>query len=194
MTEDWRDCDRRRRAKPLVRLLRTKSYFHENISEFRFSEKLRKRVGEVAWEYVPQARELVVTDVGEGLVVDLIRNHDGSIVITLAEYLARNGMTPECREAIDRMWAGLEEHRIFVQGRPDNLVVQEKEDGSCQCYAIDGFGLPYLIPLAQWFRPFTRKRFRRCISKHEKAVARILEQREKGEEVWTKGFRLDQEG
>lgn len=192
MTSDWRTTGRRAKASWLDRVCRPKWYFHDNLFEYRFLKGEEKRVGEAAWEFLPRAYEILETDVGESesLVVDLITDTDGEVSVTLVEYLWENGMTDECREALRAMWRGVEENRIFVQGRPDNLVVQKRSDGTCRCYAIDGFGFAQLIPLLRWSSGVAAKRFRKRKEKLRRSIDRILQQREDNSAAPDKGFLL----
>jgi len=115
------------------------------------------------------------------MITDLITDHNGSISITLAEYIWRHGLTENCQNAIEDFWKGLQKNRIFVQGRPDNVVVHQKADGTCQLYAIDGFGFPQLIPVAKWIPSLRAKRFRKLMRKQEKSIQIVLKNRDSGE-------------
>ena len=190
MIEDWRECDRRKRAGFLSRTFRTKWYFHESYAELRFSNDLRKRLGEKAWGYVAQSHEMVETDLGEALEVDLVRDADGGISQSLKGYLVAYGMTAECEAAIEHFWEGGERYGIFVQGRPDNVSVRMREDGSCELVAIDGFGLPQLVPLARWSKSARRRFFKKRRRKQDGAIRSLLALREAGAEVDPKGLTL----
>ncbi len=187
MIEDWREAGRRKRAHWLVRLCRPKWYFHENLSEFRFYHRIEKRVGEAAREFMPKCYELVMTDHGEGMVVDLICDHDGKVSQTLAGYLFRHGLTRECEEALDYFWAGLEKYRIFSRGRPDNVVVRQKAEGGIALVAIDGFGLSQLIPIAGWIPSRAKARLERWRDKQKRAIAKAIELRRSGRRLTDKG-------
>jgi len=98
MMDNWRTTARRMKAPWIVRKLRPKWYFHDNLYEFRFLRREEKRLREVAGEFIPRAYEILETDVG-----------DGSVSMTLSEYLWRNGMTDMCvltrgGVAIDPRW------------------------------------------------------------------------------------------
>jgi len=188
MTEDWRTTARRMKAPWIVQKLRPKWYFHDNLYEFRFLTGEEKRLGEVAWEFLPRAYEILETDVGEGLIVGLVQDEDGAISMTLTEYLWKNGMTDECKLALKKMWEGVERYGIFVQGRPDNLVVEQKGDGSCRCVAIDGFGFPQLIPLSKWWKKEARRKLNRRREKQGRSIKRLLDKRKEGGEISEKGF------
>jgi hypothetical protein len=97
-------------------------------------------------------------------------------------------LTEECEDGLSRFWEGLERYRIFTRGRPDNVVVQKRADGSCHLYAIDEFGLPQLIPVAQWVQSQTGKRLRKWRRSQEKAIAEALKLRESGQRLTEKGM------
>lgn len=177
MTEDWRVCLRRQRAGWLARTFRPKRYFHENLTEHHFSNQLRRKVGDQAWDFVAQSYGFVETDQGEALEVELIQHADGSPASTLEDHLLETGMSEECQKAIEKFWEGIITHGIFVQGRPDNVAIRRMSAGSYEIVAIDGFGLPQLIPLARWFR-FARQRFlRKRRVKQKRAIDKILKKR-----------------
>ena len=79
---------------------------------------------------------------------------------------------------------------IFVQGRPDNLVVEQRGDGSCRCVAIDGFGFPQLIPLSRWWKREARRKLNRRKEKQRRSIEEILNKRKDGEKVSEKRFLL----
>jgi hypothetical protein len=189
MTEDWTENKRWAKVPWYLRLFRSKSHFHENLHELRFSEKLRKRIGNQDWDHVPQSHELVETDLGEALTVDLIRNHDNTIAITLAEYLWHNGLTPQSRKAIDEMWEDFQKNLIFTTGRPDNVAISIKADGSCQCYAIDALGLHSIIPFVMLIPAKARQKFRKLRAKQELRIQELLEKRERESPEQQKGFK-----
>ena len=190
MMDNWRTTARRMKAPWIVRKLRPKWYFHDNLYEFRFLRREEKRLREVAGEFIPRAYEILETDVGEGLIVDLIKDEDGSVSMTLSEYLWQNGMTDTCEAALEKMWEGLVRYGIFVQGRPDNLVVEQRGDGSCRCVAIDGFGFPQLIPLSRWWKREARRKLNRRKEKQRRSIEEILDKRKDGEKVSEKRFLL----
>lgn len=190
MMDNWRTTARRMKAPWIVRKLRPKWYFHDNLYEFRFLRREEQRLREVAGEFIPRAYEILETDVGEGLIVDLIKDEDGSVSMTLSEYLWQNGMTDTCEAALEKMWEGLVRYGIFVQGRPDNLVVEQRGDGSCRCVAIDGFGFPQLIPLSRWWKREARRKLSRRKEKQRRSIEEILNKRKDGEKVSEKRFLL----
>lgn len=190
MIEDWRVSKRRKRASLLSRTFRPKRYFQENLGEMHFSEIERKRIGEKAGEFFAQSYGFVETDMGHALEADLIMDHDGKISLSLESYLLKYGMTPECDEAIERFWDGIVRYGVFLQGRPDNVMIRRLADGSCHILGVDGFGLPQLVPMARWFS-YARQRFlRKRRMKQDGMIKKILEAREAGEDPGDKGRAL----
>lgn len=190
MTEHWTRNKRWTKIPKWLRPFRSKWRFHENLTEMRFTNLLWKRIGDSCWDFIPRSHELVETDIGEGLTVDLVRNHDGTIALSLAEYIWRNGLTDECRKAIDGMWENFRRHRIFASGRPDNVAVSVAADGSCKCYAIDALGLPSFIPLAMYIPAKARKRFEKLMASQNARIEALLEKRESESAEEQKGFLL----
>jgi hypothetical protein len=188
MTEHWTENKNWVKVPWYLRPFRSKAHFHENLNELRFSTKLQKRIGSIGWDYVPQSHGLVETDLGEGLMVDLIRNHDDTIALTLAQYLWRNGRTPQCQKALDEMWEGFQKNHIFSTGRPDNIAISINADGSCQCYAIDNLGLHSLIPFVMRIPAQARRKFKKLRAKQEARIRTLLEKRELESADKQKGF------
>ena len=178
MIQDWRVAQRRLRAHWFVRMCRPKWYFHENLTEYRYAKKAERRLGEKAWSLIPKIHGLVDSDLGEGMVVDLVRDHDGRISLTLEDYLRAHGLTEECQDAIDEMWVEFKRHKLFVQGRPSNLVLSLREDGTYHTIPIDGFAFPQLIPVARWIPAVAGKKYRKAMSRQKMKIERILSQRE----------------
>jgi len=118
MTEDWRQCDRRKRANVIARLERPRWHFHENESELHFSTGLGKRVGSAAWNFVARAHGIMETGLGPALEVDLITDHDDGISLTLKEHVWRHGLTPECKKALEEFWQRLDEHSCLWRPAP----------------------------------------------------------------------------
>lgn len=181
MAEAWKDSPRWERANLLGKVFRSRAYFDENEAEFQFSKKMARRAGKVGAEFVACAHGYVESDLGTVLEVDLITNADGEIAVTLKEYVWRHGMTPSCEAALEVFWAGLEEHWILVQARPDNLAVKVKKDGSLQIYAIDGYSFGPFINVSQWVRKEHTRKLAKLRRNQNGEFKKILEQRESGD-------------
>lgn len=190
MKEDWRECDRWKRANILSKIFRPRRYYHENEGELHFSTELAERVGSAAWDFVAQAHGQVETDLGTALEVDLVLDHDQKISLSLKEYVWRNGYTIECENALDDFWTLLNQNWVFVEARPDNLSVRQDLDGGCQIFAIDGYAYGQFIPLSKWFKKERIRVLQKRRRKQRAVIDEILKQRESGEISSPQGFQL----
>lgn len=193
MTEDWRESPRYQRAKLIGKVFRPNSYFHESDGELKFSRVTGRKVGDAAWGFMAHAHGYVESDLGDVLEVDLITDADGEISLTLKEYLWKYGITDACQKAIDLFWDKLDTHWVFIQGRPDNLVIRQDEEGECQIFAIDGYSYAAYIPIAKWVKKEQVKKLAKLRRHHDKYVQDILKMREEGDQdaLGTRGFRVD---
>ncbi len=191
MIEDWKKSGRRQRATWLSRTFRSKRTFHENLSEFHFSKTQHRRVGDLAGNYFALSYDMVETDQGEALEVQLIQDYDGQISLSMKAYLLKFGLTEELKEAIEYFWDGVMKYGIFLQGRPDNVSIRQLKNKKCQLIAIDGFGLPQVVPFAKWLKSSRLKFLSKRRTKQDKAIRRILEAKKAGIDQGSKGMRLD---
>ncbi len=182
MAEHWKESPRWKRATLLGKLVRPHGYFNENVAEYEFSKETLRKVGHGASDFLAIAHGFVESDIGELLEVDLVRNHDGVVSVTLKEYLWENGLTPDCESALQKFWEQLHEHWVFVQARPDNLAVKVKGCGKLQILAIDGYAYTQVIPIAKWFRKEKERKLAKFKRNQKNSIAKILSLRESGDE------------
>ena len=161
-----------RRSKGFPKNLRPLSSFDDNLEEYNVMNELDQRFGEQLYRHVSHCYGFVDTDMGPGLVSELIRNSDGKISYSLKQQLAEKGMTPDLKTAIDQFCAFWETECIpSRQLLPHNIVAQCNEQGEVfRLVAIDGLGDPTILP-ARWL-PDSWKR-RRYKEKTEQFRARI---------------------
>jgi len=188
MTEDFKENNRWKKSSWLSKLVRPRRYYQDNDAELHFSKQVKKRIGNEISTFIAEAHGYVDSDLGSILEVDLIRDHDGEISLSLKEYLYRKGMTPECQIALDSFWDQLEKNWIFVHGRPDNLSVSQASDGSCQLYAIDGYAFGQFIPLAKWFRKDQKRLLNKRKRNQAKKIQHILNVKDNGGDITNNGF------
>ena len=138
--------------------------------EIRFYHKLSKRVA-AREDHVPGFYGLVDTNLGKGIVVDLIRNYDGEISRPMNWYLAQ-GLP------IERFDACLQELRYsFLQNliifnhdmTIGNLLVQKSSLTEARLVAIDGLGdvvaLDWLNRIPSFARRKIERRWERFIDR-----------------------------
>jgi hypothetical protein len=105
----------------------------------------------------------VDTDMGIGMVVSAIRDKQGNLAPTLNDLLKQKRMN---RSRIEKAKAILDkiENSNLVLGdlNPDNLVLEQSEDGTEDFYLIDGLGERTFIPiqyLSNWVRKKRKHEF-----------------------------------
>lgn len=123
---------------------------------------LAKRLGDCLPEHLPQCYGYESTDLGPGLVLDLVRDTDGKIGRSLRELFTAGHHPDEFKEAFDEFGQFLLKHRVLTRNLHDhNLIASAQEDGSWKLYLIDGLGDPAWLPLARWFPAIAKKKIQK---------------------------------
>lgn len=154
---------RRFKKSPLIPAFLRREH-DNNEHERKILNRIEKRLGSSMREHLPKCYGYESTDAGPGLVLDLIRDHDGRISRSLRE-LFTTGFEPEqFRPAFHVFAAFLLEHRILTRNLHDhNIVASARADGGWRLYLIDGVGDPAWLPLARWSRRLGRKKVQKRI-------------------------------
>lgn len=149
------DPAQRRRSAVWYKRVRPLSSFDDNYRELA-SFRVLERHGESVWNHFPRCYGIQPTSRGDGIVTDLIRNHDGGIPKTVRQYIATQGKTAELSKALETFFDLLLTQRVVTRDILDhNLVVQVREEG-LRVVMIDGFGLSDAIPVTRWFSGMAR--------------------------------------
>jgi hypothetical protein len=120
--------------------------------DLKFYRKLKKR-GIKGNPHVPDFHGLCDTNLGRGLVVDLIRNYDGEISRPLNWYLAQGVPIEEFGEFLAELKQSFLQNLIIFNHDMTigNLLFQKSSSRSAQLVAIDGLGDVVAI---DWFDNF----------------------------------------
>ena len=112
--------------------------------------------------HLPICHGNVVTDMGPGLVLDLIRDFDGLISRSLRELITLGHLPTEFRAAFDTLGRFLTEHRVLTRHLLDhNIVARHQANGTWQLVIIDGLGDPAWLPVARWVPALAQNKIRR---------------------------------
>jgi len=169
----------RRRKKGFPKNLKPLSSFDDNQEEFTVMQQLMNSYGERVFGHVSHCFGFVETDLGKGLISELIRDTDGAISQTLKKYLWDHGLTDECKAAIKDLCDFWE--REAVPSRDlllHNIVAQRIQgDRISRLVVIDGLGSAGLIPL-NWLPKSQRKKkaARKTANLHQR-IGTLLDQR-----------------
>ncbi|WP_336368408.1 YrbL family protein [Marinobacter sp. C2H3] len=162
----------RRRKKGFPKNLKPLSSFDDNLEEARVMASLEHRYGDRAFRHISRCFGFVDTDMGRGLVSELIRDSDGAIAQTLKKVLWDEGFTDECRSAVETLSTFWEREAIPSRDLLlHNIVVQRADGGGIQrLVVIDGLGSAGLVP-AHWL-PIAAQR-RKAARKTSNLLQRI---------------------
>lgn len=138
--------------------------------DIKFYRRLRKR-GLTKVDHIPSYYGWADTNLGKGMVVDLIRNYDGEISRPLNWYLAQGVPIAEFNEQLEALRESfLKDLIIFNHDLTiDNLLVQTSSMGSAKLIAIDGLGdtvvLDWLDNIQWLVERKIRRRWKRFITR-----------------------------
>jgi hypothetical protein len=120
--------------------------------DLKFYRKLKKR-GIKGTPHVPDFHGLCDTNLGKGIVVDLIRNYDGEISRPLNWYLAQGVPIEEFDQFLQELKQSFLQNLIIFNHDMTigNLLFQKTSPASAQLVAIDGLGDVVAI---DWFDHF----------------------------------------
>jgi len=113
---------------------------------------------------VPMARVvgLAQTTLGLGQLVEKITGDDGQLAPTLAQVIAREGISPELGARLDAFFDDLiDAHIVISDMSAKNIALGRNAEGKPGMYLIDGFGVLPLIPLYAWSKRLNKRRMHR---------------------------------
>ena len=169
----------RRRKKGFPKNLKPLSSFDDNREEARVMTSLQKRYGELVFRHVSRCYGFVDTDMGRGLVSELVRDGNGAISQTLKKVIWDAGFTEECRRAVEvlvQFWKNnlVPSRHLLLH----NIVVQRDNQGVIQrLVVIDGLGSSGLLPMRFLPRKLQRKKIEKKIAVMYARIETLLGQR-----------------
>jgi hypothetical protein len=151
---------------PVWKRIRPIAYYDENQLDLKVQKILDSKLGNAANTHFPKTHQLIETDLGMGLVCELIRDSDGRISLSGKEFIIEHGFTHATNLALEELKCFIVDHYVlFRDPFPHNIVFQAQVDGSLRAIIIDGLDRRvFLYPL---FKKAAKKRA-------EKKYARLL--------------------
>ncbi len=150
-------------------LIRQKSKFYKKVLKpSHFNENLNEIKGHYFipfYEHFPVCFDTVNTDLGEGLVVELIRNDDGSISETVANTLEKRELNEDETHALFEFFDHLLKHAIIIRDLSKSNIVLQRKNGKIKAYLIDGFGNSDFLPFVKYSETLARKKILRKIGR-----------------------------
>ena len=145
-----------------VKVLHDDSPLKTQQRETRYFKQLNRRG--VSWEMVVPLLEEVETNLGDGVVFELLRDIDGNISQTLDYYIRRdepalnNWIITEI-EHLKRYL--LEQNIVFRDLNPLNILVQKGQGDSLRLMVIDGIGHNDYFPICDYNKAYGRRKIKR---------------------------------
>lgn len=148
-------------------------YLDDQRKEIIAYTQLLKGASEGLWHHVPRYYGTEDTDMGIGIVTELMRNTDGSWPENL-ESLLPAGMTEELETGIDTFVAAVRRERILSRDLLPHNIIAVREDSGFRVMLVDGIGNAELIPLSTWFGFFADRKTARKTERFRERCARLL--------------------
>lgn len=136
-------------------------------------QALLPKASERLWRYVPRYHGTVDTDMGIGIVTQLLRNDDGTWPRNL-ETLLPQGMSPELASAIEEFLLAVTELRILTRDLLPHNMIGVHESTGYRVMVVDGIGNAELIPMSSWLDSFARRKTLRKIRRFRQRSRLLL--------------------
>lgn len=144
----------------------------QSQSDYKYYARLSKKL--IDWSRVARCHGWVVTNKGDGLVFDLVKDVDGTPSMMLDKYLKLHGTNDEVMKELKELRQYLIINNIMVCDLRDrNIACQAGRDGLC-LKLIDGVGNRDFIKLCDWWGFLGKRKINRHWKKLEKR-ARIYD-------------------
>ena len=148
-------------------------FLDDQRKEIRAYSALLTGASERLWRHVPRYHGTVETDMGAGIVTQLMRNADGSWPANLAALLPR-GLDDDLAAGIEEFLQAVSELRILSRDLLAHNIIAVKETGGYRVMLVDGIGNAELIPLSSWFDNFAQRKARRKIRRFRARYSALL--------------------
>jgi hypothetical protein len=139
-------------------------FLDDQRKEIKAYAELQQQASERLWRHVPRYHGTVDTDMGIGIVTQLMRNADGSWPANLRTMLPE-GMDAELAAGIEEFLTAVEELRILTRNLLAHNMIAVREKSGYRVMVVDGIGNSELIPVSSWFDGFARRKTARKIAR-----------------------------
>jgi len=181
-----------RMARKRIVPARLRSELDDNAHERRSLLALQRRLGN-RFAHLPRYHADVRTDLGPGIAVDLIRDHDGRIARTVRALLCEGLPLDDLRPAFNEFGEFLVRNRVLTRALLDhNIAARRNADASWTLFFIDGYGDPAFLPVASIIPAVGRAKVRRRLAsaweRFELLAQAAPEERVFDTSRWSQGF------
>jgi hypothetical protein len=163
---------RRMLRKDFKRLLPAR-FLDDQRKEIKAYTELMPKASERLWRHVPRYHGTVDTDMGIGIVTQLMRNSDGSWPRNL-EQLLPEGITTSLAKGIEEFEEAVHELRILSRNLLPHNIIAVREDAAWRVMLVDGIGNSELLPVSTHFGFFADRKTARKIVRFRERCAALL--------------------
>lgn len=151
------------------------SFVNENdrdITDYLTLEKMQNRN---LFDHIPKFYGTINTNLGKGLLLDLLRDGNGKISQSLGDLIHVEGMTAPLRESLIKLksWQ-LKENLFTTDTGPHNVVVQKITSSNWKLFYIEGFLNKRFSLLIKYFTSFSKFMIRREHAKFDRRLNSAL--------------------
>lgn len=169
--------DRTGRARKLMRRdfkrFLPERFLDDQRKEISAYRELLSRPSEALWRHVPRYHGTEDTDMGVGIVTQLMRNDDGSWPLNLQNLLP-GGMTPELEKGIAEFESAVGQLRILSRDLLPHNIIAVRERQGYRVMLVDGIGNAEFIPLSTWSRFFADRKTARKLRRFRQRCELLL--------------------
>jgi hypothetical protein len=148
-------------------------FLDDQRKEIKAYGELLSRASEELWRHVPRYHGTEDTDMGLGIVTQLMRNNDGSWPSNL-EQLLPAGTNPELDAGIDEFVEAVARLRILSRDLLPHNIIAVRETSGYRVMLVDGIGNAELIPLSTWSAYFAGRKTQRKIRRFRQRCQLLL--------------------
>jgi len=184
----------KRSRKGFPKNLKPLNRFDDSQIEHEVLSTIHAELGDEVLDLIPRSYGMVETDMGPGIVTNLVTDEDHQISITLLQYLWENGLDAPIQKSLDQFYPAWQS--LAVPSRDlllHNIVVQQTsleagDEKQCRLIVIDGLGWSDMIPLARFFKGLAHVKAGRKIKNMKGRVTSLLEAKQSGGSWGIHGF------
>lgn len=149
-------------------------FLDDQRKEIKAYRELLSRASETLWRHVPRYHGTEETDMGVGIVTQLMRDIDGKPPKNLQQLLPR-GLSPELAAGIQEFTVAVSELRILSRDLlPHNIIAVRESDERYRVMLVDGIGNAELLPVSTHFALFARRKTARKIARFKQRCDLLL--------------------
>ena len=179
----------KKQAKFSKRFRKSVRSFDENRNDWETLRNLELREGPEVWEHVPRCFGYQETDLGPGLVVELLRDYDGLISRSFLDLLWEAGSSKGFDLAIEEFGDFWEKHAVpSRQLDLYNISAQQVAPDVYRLVLIDGFGDTTILPSWLLSPKMALARRQRKVARFQERIQMLLDNKKRGGTPGYHGF------